>query len=340
MKGWSTPLSLAFLPLVHGLARKLLLRQGAQLEQHWLQGIPINVYHVPARQGGVVGQFNRRLRGLTRMGAALFQRKEVDPPPLVLLHGIADNALTWVLMVPGLRRVGEIYAVDLPGFGLSGYPQGRRYSPISEQVAVVRQLLQEVVGRPALLVGNSMGGWVGARLAQSNPELVRGVIMLNPGGAMLDGRASWEAFVQTVGVADFRTVRAIYRQMFGRPNPALYLGQSSFQALFRRDSVTQFVAAADEAQFFRPEELRNLQVPIGLVWGMADHFLPAGSFEFFRDNLPHARILSLRGCGHLPQQERPQAVVRFVRRFVVNIWQDEQRRTKAQARRWNFRRKQ
>jgi pimeloyl-ACP methyl ester carboxylesterase len=315
MTGWSQSFSIAFLPLVHGLARRLLLRQGARLERHVLQGISINLYHVPARK---------------RSGAV----------PLVLLHGIADNALTWTLMIPGLRHIGEIYAIDLPGFGLSGYPHGRRFSPISEQVAVVRQLLNEVVGQPAVLVGNSMGGWIGARLAESNPELVRGIVMLNPGGAMLEGRASWEAFVRTVGVDDFRTVREIYRQMFGRPNPVLYLGQHSFQAMFRRDPVTHFVAAADETQFFRPEELRALQVPVGLVWGIADRFLPTGSFEFFRDNLPNATILALRGCGHLPQQERPQAVVRFVKRFVATLNGDHGLKTKVRQLLWNFRRHQ
>lgn len=285
------PLSQAMIPLLHGLMRKLVLRMGATVECHTLQGIRSSLYYLPARaQAGQV--------------------------PVVLLHGIADNALTWGFMLPGLRALGPLYALDLPGFGQSGYPPGRRYAPIDEQVAVVRQLVRERIGRPALLVGNSMGGWVAARLAQLDPELVRGAVLLNPGGAMLAGRASWEPFLTTVSLADLHTVRLVYHQMFGRVNPALYLGQRSFQTLFQRDPVAQFVAAANEDAFFSPAELRDLRVPIGLVWGMADHFLPSGSFEFFRDNLPGAALLALAGCGHLPQQERPRQVSRFVRQFV------------------------
>jgi pimeloyl-ACP methyl ester carboxylesterase len=285
------PLSQAMIPLLHGLMRKLVLRMGATMECYTLQEIRSNCYYLPAR--AQAGQL-----------------------PVVLLHGIADNALTWGFMLPGLRSIGPLYALDLPGFGQSGYPQGRRYSPIDEQVAVVRQLVREQIGRPALLIGNSMGGWVAARLAQLDPELVRGAVLLNPGGAALEGRASWEPFLKTVAVGDLKIVRAVYRQMFGRVNPALYLGQLGFQTLFRRDPVAHFVAAANEDAFFSPAELRELRVPIGLVWGMADHFLPSGSYEFFHDNLPGAALLSLPGCGHLPQQERPRQVARFVRQFV------------------------
>ncbi len=285
------PLSQAFIPLLHGLMRKLVLRMGATMECHTLQEIRSNLYYLPAQPGA--GQL-----------------------PVVLLHGIADNALTWGFMLPGLRAIGPLYALDLPGFGLSGYPPGRRYSPIDEQVSVVRQLVRERIGRPALVVGNSMGGWVAARLAELDPELVRGAVLLNPGGAMLDGRLSWEPFLKTLALGDLKVVRSVYRQMFGRVNPALYLGQRSFQTLFRRDPVAQFVAAANEDAFFRPAELRDLRVPIGLVWGMADRFLPSGSFEFFRDNLPGAALLTLPGCGHLPQQERPRQVANFVRRFA------------------------
>jgi pimeloyl-ACP methyl ester carboxylesterase len=81
--------------------------------------------------------------------------------------------------------------------------------------------------------------------------------------------------------------------------------------------VTQFVAAVSEESFFRPADLAAIGVPCALVWGMADRFLPAGSFEFFRDNLPAPAVLALPGCGHLPQRERPRQVLRFIRQFVA-----------------------
>ncbi len=286
------PFSPVLIPLVLGLRRKMLLRSGAVSVERRLAGIRTHWYHVPGRRGS-------------------------DPElPVVLVHGIADSALTWAFTMRGMARIGPVYALDLPGFGLSGFPPGRRYTTIAEHTQVLAALLREVLGRPALLVGNSMGGWISLRLAQLHAELVRGLLLLDPGGALLNGRASWQPFVEVVTAPDLRAVRRIYRQMYGRVPLPLYFAQRAFQSLFLRDPVQQFVAVASEDEFFTAEELRQISLPVGLIWGDRDRFLPDGSFEFFRDNLPGADVLVLRRCGHLPQYERPRAVVRFVRCFA------------------------
>lgn len=287
------PLSEALIPLVNGITRKVWFRNGVTEADARFADIVTHYYeHQPAP-------------------------KAAASVPIVLIHGIADNALTWAFLLPRLARwAGPIYALDLPGFGLSGYPAGRRYATISEHVAVVQELIRSQIGGPALLIGNSLGGWIAARLALNTPELARGLVLLDPGGAMLGGRADWDPFVATVAVPDLRTVRTIYRQMFGQVPLPLYLGQHSFRALFLRDPVTHFVAAASEDEFFRPEELQRIQVPTALVWGERDTFLPAGSQQFFTHNLPNPALLTLPGCGHLPQRERPRRVDRFVHQFV------------------------
>ncbi|NTU80311.1 MAG: alpha/beta hydrolase [Chloroflexales bacterium] len=301
------PLSRVVLPLVLGITRRAMLRAGAVSRQMCLERINTHFF---------------QLQGASDSDPAM---------PVVLIHGIADSALTWAFTMRGMTHVGPVYAIDLPGFGQSGYPQGRRFATIVEQVAVLRALIRQVVGRPALLVGNSMGGWIAARLAELSPELVRGIVLLDPGGAMLAGRPSWEQFVDTVAVRDLRSVRMIYRQMFGRVNPALYLGQRGFQEMFLRDAVRHFIESADVEEFFTPEDLQRIKVPTALIWGACDTFLPAGSFAFFRDNLPGAEVLLLPGCGHLPQRERPRRVVRFVREFARSCESPKARHSPALA---------
>ncbi|WP_240695644.1 alpha/beta fold hydrolase [Candidatus Chloroploca sp. Khr17] len=285
--------SRVLIPLSLGITRRALLRAGVSSHERRLAGILSHYYYAPAHH------------------------KAVTSHPLVLIHGIADNALTWAFTMRGMTKIGPVYALDLPGFGQSGYPPGRRFATIAEQVAVIQALIREVIGQPAILVGNSMGGWVAARLAELSPELTRGIVLLDPGGAQLNGRPSWEHFVATVSVPDLATVRRIYRQMFGRVPLALYLGQASFRDLFARDAVRQFIEAASEDDFFTPEDLRSITVPTMLIWGDRDRFLPAGSFEFFRDNMPQAELHVIKGSGHLPQREQPRRLVRLVRGFAL-----------------------
>ncbi|MEF3273492.1 MAG: alpha/beta hydrolase [Chloroflexus sp.] len=288
-----TPLSAASIPLIYGLSHRALLRLGATSHERRLAGICVHYYAMPARGTGNL--------------------------PVLLLHGIADRAQTWSFVMPRLTDIGPVYALDLAGFGRSGFPPGQRYATIDQQVALVQAMIREVIGQPALLVGNSMGGWIATRLALTTPELTVGLVLLAPGGAILRGRESWEPFLQTITLPDGRTVRRVLRQMYGRPPLPLYLAGEGLRAIFRRDPVMQFVASVDENALLRPEDLQALRVPVALIWGEADSFIPRESRDFFCTYLPQARVLLLPACGHMPQQQRPREVAAFIRDFAHEI---------------------
>src|SRR4051812_32167601 len=89
---------------------------------------------------------------------------EGDGPPLVFLHGYADSADTWRLVLAELaRRDRRALAVDLPGFGRAGRLE--RDEPVLPQLdrfaAAVVQAAAD--GHGAVLVGNSLGGCVAIR---------------------------------------------------------------------------------------------------------------------------------------------------------------------------------
>ena len=94
-------------------------------------------------------------------------------PPLVLLHGVGDNALDWRWVMPTLARTHRVYAPDLPGSGGSIKPDVD-YSPafFTQFLSVFLDALE--VDRVAV-VGNSLGGLVGLRLALSEPSRVNAV---------------------------------------------------------------------------------------------------------------------------------------------------------------------
>jgi pimeloyl-ACP methyl ester carboxylesterase len=297
----SAPLSRAIVPLLNGLGRARLLRSGAQQREVFLNGMPINYYQKQPRRAG-------------------------SELPILLIHGIADGALTWSFVFGPLARTQPVYAIDLPGYGYSGLPAGRGHATLDEMCAMLGLFLREVIGRPTLVVGNSMGGWLAVKLGWSEPELVRGIVLLNPGGAPLSGLDSWLPFAETIDIRDMRMARRVFRQMFGAiPAPLLYLGQHSLQEMFQRQVVRDFVADLKRKAtmpndvLLKPDDLRNLPVPAALLWGLGDQFLPAGSLDFFRTNMHAAPTLLLKRCGHLPQRERPLAVLRFIKRFAAQL---------------------
>ncbi len=297
------PISRATVPLINGLGRQRLLRSGAEQCEVRIGDTYVNYYH----------------------------KEPPETPaaelPILLVHGIADSSLTWSFVFNPLARTHPLYAIDLPGYGFSTLPAGRGYASLDEMRDLLEQFVREVIGRPTLVVGNSMGGWVAVKLAWADSALTRGVVLMDAGGAPLKGLDSWMPFGETIGIRDMKTARLITRQMFGGiPAPLLYLGQHSLQELFQRQVVREFVAhmvaVAPEAVLLRADDLRRLPVPAALIWGLSDQFLPAGSLEFFRENLPDAPALLLRRCGHLPQRERPLSVVRFIRQFAAQLTEE------------------
>lgn len=99
-------------------------------------------------------------------------------PPIVLIHGLGGRWTSWE---PVMGRFGErwhVYAIDLRGHGDSGrVPGGYEFSDYPGEVI---EFLRNVVGKPAYLVGHSLGGVAAAGTCASAPELVTAVVLEDP----------------------------------------------------------------------------------------------------------------------------------------------------------------
>ncbi len=102
--------------------------------------------------------------------------------PLILLHSVnaASSAFEMKPIFEHYRGQRPVYALDLPGFGFSERSD-RLYSPLLYQNAI-SDFLQEVVKKPADVVGFSVSCEFAARAAVHVPELFRSLVMISPTG--------------------------------------------------------------------------------------------------------------------------------------------------------------
>lgn len=97
--------------------------------------------------------------------------------PLVLLHGLSDNRRTYDALVGSLAEERTVLNADLRGHGES--PHGDRYRAV-DYAADVAELIEGELGRPAIIVGHSLGGLTASALAMSRPDLVTALFLEDP----------------------------------------------------------------------------------------------------------------------------------------------------------------
>ena len=96
---------------------------------------------------------------------------------VVLLHGFLENKQMWNAFIPELSKRNRVIAIDLLGHGATeclGY-----IHTMEDQADMVQSVLQELKIRKTVLIGHSMGGYIGLAFAELYAENVKGIMLLN-----------------------------------------------------------------------------------------------------------------------------------------------------------------
>lgn len=223
--------------------------------------------------------------------------------PVVLVHGMRTSRTMWRAQVDALERAGHVaVAVDLPGHGeRAGEP-----FLLDEAVATVRRAVDGVGGR-ALVVGLSLGGYVGIAHAARHPDQVAGLVAagcssrprrLLVGGWSLAARGIVRLPDHGAGLNAFMVRRFLPAQ------GAVDIGAGGF-ALLVTEEVLREVARSSPV-----DDLARIQAPVWLVNGRFDHF--RGDERLFLRACRDGRLVVVPGATHLVSVVAPERFSRVV----------------------------
>lgn len=228
---------------------------------------------------------------------------------VVLVHGLGSNTLSWVKVFGPLARRYRVYALDLPGYGHSPMPTGKDHASIPDQVAAVTKFLRSLPEKRVTLVGQSMGGWVCAKVAAQHPEIVEQLVLTNNAGVL------YPEVEELRRMLDLKTQEEVHR-FWG----ALWHQVPGFYRYFTADYVAKmqapriigFFDSLKEEDFIN-RDLPKLTMPVSIIWGMSDQFIPAKTVDLMLPLLENGRVYWIPRCGHIPALERPREFVRIMR---------------------------
>ncbi|MBI5497315.1 MAG: alpha/beta fold hydrolase [Deltaproteobacteria bacterium] len=237
---------------------------------------------------------------------------------LVIIHGLGSAASAFARTMHALRpHAQRILAPELPGHGFS--------EPLADPPSVdgmleaLTEALDELLDRPAVVFGNSLGGAAALRFALRRPARVKGLVLGSPGGAAMN-HDELQALLGAFRVDSSRAGRALAERLFHTPPWFVPLLGGFIRRNFAQAPLRGLVNAFSPADLLTPDELGGLAMPVLLLWGRGEKLLPPRAFDWFRAHLPpHAVIEEPAGWGHCPQLERPLELAERLARFMHQV---------------------
>ncbi len=249
--------------------------------------------------------------------------------PVVLVHGLGSSAASWRSNIGPLSERFHVYAVELPGHGLST-PYNGKYS-LSYGAQFIGGFLDALNLKAAGIIGSSLGGMLALKTALDFPEKVKRLVLIGSAGL---GR-EMAPFLRWLTIP-------VLGQLMARPSQRttrLSLEKVVFDTSFITDDLVEEVyryraipgasntmlkilrTGADirgqKDGFALLDQLDSLGTPTLIIWGDQDSIFPVAHARRAHRRIPGSKLHIFQDCGHWPQMERSDEFNALVTQFLL-----------------------
>ncbi len=239
---------------------------------------------------------------------------------LVLLHGFCEDSTMWADFAPLLSKKYSLLMIDLSGFGQSDLLEESSMAAMSEAVQTV---LEHLKIPNCILVGHSMGGYVGLEFAKQYPQVLQGLGLFHSHPfadtvEKITNRKKTIRFVQRHGVAPFagQFVRNLFTANFMQNNPQFIEDLIGKTSTHHSDAFL----AASQGMINRVDQsavLQHLSCPVLFVVGKKDNAIPYANSLRQLSLPPVASVHIFEELGHMGLFEMPIKTAQIVNNFVA-----------------------
>ncbi|HEV2060445.1 MAG TPA: alpha/beta hydrolase [Solirubrobacteraceae bacterium] len=252
-------------------------------------------------------------------------------PPVVFIHGLSGCWQNWLEQLPLFARDHRVIAVDLPGFGQSEMPVEE--ISISGYADAIDELMGELEIEEARIIGNSMGGFIGAELAIQHPERVERLVLVAAAGLSIESirterkqgirhRAENLVFF-TLGHIASRSHQVALRPrlrhallMLVAAHPQQLPGPLAAQQVLGSGKPGFSDALEAMCRYPLRDRLEKIACPTLIVWGEKDILVPVKDAAIFEELIPDSRKIIYKDTGHVSMMERPERFNSDVKAFL------------------------
>ncbi|TWP23759.1 alpha/beta hydrolase [Apibacter muscae] len=219
--------------------------------------------------------------------------------PIVLLHGLMGGLSNFKYQIEYFSQKGyKVYFLQLPLYTL---PQLK--TNISGLTNYVIKFLEKVVDKPAILIGNSLGGHLGLITSLKKAQYVKALVLTGSSG--LYERSFGDSYPKR---GSYEYIKKKAQDVFYDPDIATKeLVDEVYETVTDRLKAIKTIQIARSAMKNNlSEELKNIKIPTCLIWGKQDNVTPPEVAEEFNQFIPDSKLYWVDKCGHSPMMEKPE----------------------------------
>jgi pimeloyl-ACP methyl ester carboxylesterase len=249
-------------------------------------------------------------------------------PPIILIHGFTASVYVWNTVAPVIADAGfHVIAIDLIGFGYSEKPPWFEYT-INAQARMIARFMDRLGLGKATLIGSSYGGAVAATLALDYAARVEKLVLVD---AVINDDLKNHPILRlgsVRGLGEVITPFLVDSKRYMRRRMHSTLAEVNHH-MITDERVENIVRPLSNAEGHRSalatsrnwnanrieHDAHLINHPTLLIWGEDDTVIPVKNGHKLYDAILHSRLVILKDCGHVPQDEKSDAFAEVVTEF-------------------------
>jgi pimeloyl-ACP methyl ester carboxylesterase len=264
----------------------------------------------------------------------LHYRKLGDGPPLIIVHGLYGSSDNWLTIGKALGDSYTVYLVDQRNHGQSPHSETHDYPSMRDDLL---EFMDRHTIPSAVIIGHSMGGKTAMFLAESHPDRIAALIVIDISPTAYEsGERSTQAGThsrileamagvdfskvssredvdgQLAGYIESRRIRSFLLKNLIRDGDKGYRWRLNVPVLYR--SLEKVLGGLDAGKYRGGEEIAGF--PALFIRGEKSDYITDDDLLVIRQIFPDSRISTIPGAGHWLHVEQPALLVKTIRYFL------------------------
>jgi pimeloyl-ACP methyl ester carboxylesterase len=253
---------------------------------------------------------------------------DASNPPIILIHGFTASVYVWNAVAPMIADAGfRVIAIDLIGFGYSEKPSWFEYT-INAQARMIARFMDRLGIGKATVVGSSYGGAIAATLALDYAARVEKLVLVD---AVINDDLKNHPILRlgnVRGLGEMITPFLVDSKRYMRHRMHSTLAAANHH-LITKERVDNIVRPLSNAEGHHSalatsrnwnanrieQDAHLINHPTLLIWGEDDTVIPVKNGHKLYDAILHSRLVILKDCGHVPQEEKSDMFAELVTTF-------------------------